>query len=51
MTALPGTLPAQHWAMNFPRIGVKDMPLEDKIEKFARLVLVALLFATLGWIV
>jgi hypothetical protein len=37
--------------MNFPRIGVKDMSIEDRIEKLARLVLVALLFATLGWIV
>jgi len=26
------------------------MPIEEKIEKIARLVLVALLFATLGWI-
>ena len=37
--------------MNLPRIGVKNMLLEDKIERYARLVLVALLFATLGWIV
>jgi len=32
-------------------IGRKTIPIEDKIEKLARLVLVALLFATLGWIV
>jgi hypothetical protein len=37
--------------VNFPRIGIKHMPIEDKIEEFARLVLVALLFAALGWIV
>jgi hypothetical protein len=37
--------------VDFPSIGVKNMPIEEKIEKFARLVLVALLFATLGWIV
>jgi hypothetical protein len=37
--------------VEFPPIGVKNMPIEDKIEKYARLVLVALLFATLGWIV
>jgi len=27
------------------------MPIEEKIEKIAHLVLVALLFATLGWII
>jgi hypothetical protein len=37
--------------MDLSRIGVKNMPMEDRIEKIARLVLVALLFATLGWIV
>ena len=37
--------------MDLPRSGIENMPLEDRIEKYARLVLVALLFATLGWIV
>ena len=37
--------------MNLFNTGISDMPLEDKIEKLARLALVALLFATLGWIV
>lgn len=33
-----------------PRLGIKNLPIEDKIEKIARLVLVALLFVTLGGI-
>jgi hypothetical protein len=36
--------------MNLPRLGFQTMPIEDRIEKIARVVLVALLFATLGWI-
>jgi hypothetical protein len=36
--------------MNQFKIG-DAMPIEDRIEKYARLVLIALLFATLGWIV
>ncbi len=34
--------------MSLWSFAVKDMPLEEKVEKLARLVLVALLFATLG---
>ena len=37
--------------MNMPRLGIKNLPIEDRIEKITRLVLVALLFATLGGIV
>jgi hypothetical protein len=37
--------------MNFPRISLADMPIEDRIEKYARIVLVALLFAALGSII
>jgi hypothetical protein len=37
--------------VNRPCNGVEIMTMEDRIEKYARLVLVALLFATLGWIV
>jgi hypothetical protein len=40
-----------YWVVDLPRTGVEIMPIEDRIEKYARLVLVALLFATLGWIV
>jgi hypothetical protein len=40
-----------YWVVDLPRIGAENMPIEDRIEKYARLVLVALLFATLGWIV
>ena len=36
--------------MNMPRLRIKNLPIEDKIEKIARLVLGALLFATLGGI-
>ena len=36
--------------MNMPRFDIKNIPIEDRIEKIARLVLVALLFATLGGI-
>jgi hypothetical protein len=32
------------------RIARETIAAEDKIERLARLVLVALLFATLGWI-
>lgn len=41
----------QHLVMDLSRIGGKNVPIEDKIEKLARLVLVALLFATLAVIV
>ena len=41
----------QRLVMNLSRLGLKNMPIEDRIEKIARLVLVALLFATIGWIV
>ena len=43
----------QQLVMNFLilKAGIKEMPLEDRIEKLARLALLALLFATLGWIV
>jgi sensor domain CHASE-containing protein len=37
--------------MDFPRIRVENMPIEDRVEKIACLVLVALLYATLGGIV
>jgi hypothetical protein len=37
--------------MNLPRFGFEAMPIEDRIEKYARIVLVALLFATLGSII
>jgi hypothetical protein len=32
------------------RVGRETIAAEDKIERLARLVLVVLLFATLGWI-
>jgi len=41
----------QRWLVDIPRVGAEFMPIEDRIEKYAHLVLVALLFATLGWIV
>jgi len=36
--------------MNFQRIRMENMPIEDRVEKIACLMLVALLYATLGGI-
>lgn len=51
MTDSAGTVPATISVVSLWCLAVKDMPLEEKVEKLARLALVALLFATLGWVI
>jgi hypothetical protein len=51
MTPVAGTLPAMIWLVKYLSVAIRHMTLEERIENLARLVLVALLFATLGWIV
>ena len=51
VTDQAGTLPATNPLMIYLDVAIRHMSMEDRIEKLAPLVLVALLFATLGWIV
>jgi hypothetical protein len=51
MARAAGTLPATVSFMKHLGVAISHMSMEDRIEKLARLALVALLFATLGWIV